>query len=65
MSENLFCEYVISEIGAKCLMYLGQSSSAKFCKRHLKKPPKQFTHKGIKFRGDSSWQKENGFFNNK
>ena len=63
ISNGIFCSYVTGEVGGKCLMYCPDNLG--LCHNHREKKPKEIKQKGVKFRGDSKWQKEQGYFKNK
>ena len=59
--KRMWCEYR-SAFGGFCghlAIYQNR------CKKHLGKEEKTKRVKGIRFRGDSVWQKDQGYFKNK
>ena len=61
-TNKIFCQYQTSYVG-KCLMY--QPDLSERCDRHKGLIEKTKRVRQPKFRGDSKWQKENGYFDKK
>jgi hypothetical protein len=59
-SESLFCNFLTQTMG-----YCGKYTGDGKCDKHKSLVETPRIQKGVKFRGDSKWQSENGMFNHK